>query len=73
MLAAQRDIHGGFRMNVDAQVGERQLVKVLEDVRPQDSRLLLIRRISCVDAKGPGSGGQFHVRRQQSQRNRTNG
>jgi hypothetical protein len=32
MLAAQRDIHGGFRMNVDAQVGERQLVKVLEDV-----------------------------------------
>ncbi len=32
MMAAQRDIHGGFRMNVDAQVAERQLVKVLEDV-----------------------------------------
>jgi hypothetical protein len=32
MMAAQRDIHGGFRLNVDAQVAERQLVKVLEDV-----------------------------------------
>jgi type IV secretory pathway VirB4 component len=32
MTAAQRDIHGGFRINVDAQVAERQLVKVLQDL-----------------------------------------
>ena len=27
MLAAQRDFHGGFRINVDAQVAEGQLMK----------------------------------------------
>ena len=32
MMAAQRDINGGFRVNVEAQVAERQLVQVLEDV-----------------------------------------
>ncbi|HXY11856.1 MAG TPA: hypothetical protein VEI52_28735 [Terriglobales bacterium] len=32
MTAAQRDIHGGLRINVDAQVAQRQLVKVLEDL-----------------------------------------
>jgi type IV secretory pathway VirB4 component len=32
MTAAQRDIHGGLRINVDAQVAERQLVRVLEDL-----------------------------------------
>ena len=32
MLAAQRDFHGGFRINVDAQVAEGQLLKVLEDL-----------------------------------------
>ncbi|HLY61331.1 MAG TPA: hypothetical protein VKV95_11325 [Terriglobia bacterium] len=32
MLAAQRDFHGGFRINVDAQVAEGQLMKVLEDL-----------------------------------------
>ena len=32
MLAAQRDFHGGFRINVDAQVTEYQLVKVLQDL-----------------------------------------
>jgi len=32
MMAAQRDIHGGFRVNVEAQVAERQLIQVLEDV-----------------------------------------
>src|SRR3989442_3586603 len=32
MMAAQRDIDGGFRVNVEAQVAERQLVQVLEDV-----------------------------------------
>jgi type IV secretory pathway VirB4 component len=32
MTAAQRDINGGFRVNVEAQVAERQLIKVLEEV-----------------------------------------
>jgi len=32
MTAAQKDIHGGFRLNVDAQVAEHQLVKVLQDL-----------------------------------------
>src|SRR4030095_826740 len=32
MVAAQRDINGGFRVNVEAQVAERQLIQVLEDV-----------------------------------------
>jgi len=32
MMAAQRDMHGGFRMNVDAQVAEEQLVEVLKKV-----------------------------------------
>ena len=35
MTAAQRDIHGGFRINVDAQVAEHQLVKVLQDLLVQ--------------------------------------
>jgi len=32
MSAAQRDFHGGFRINVDAQVAENQLMKVLQDL-----------------------------------------
>jgi type IV secretory pathway VirB4 component len=32
MSAAQKDIHGGFRLNVDAQVAEHQLIKVLQDL-----------------------------------------
>jgi hypothetical protein len=32
MTAAQRDINGAYRVNVEAQVAERQLIKVLEDV-----------------------------------------
>src|SRR2546428_634509 len=32
MMAAQRDIDGGFRVNVEAQVAERQLIQVLEDL-----------------------------------------
>ncbi|MGB6875406.1 MAG: hypothetical protein WBD87_05175 [Candidatus Acidiferrales bacterium] len=32
MLAAQKDFHGGFRINVDAQVAEHQLVRVLQDL-----------------------------------------
>jgi type IV secretory pathway VirB4 component len=32
MTAAQKDIHGGFRLDVDAQVAEHQLVKVLQEL-----------------------------------------
>jgi type IV secretory pathway VirB4 component len=32
MTAAQKDIHGGFRLNVDAQVAEHQLIKVLQQL-----------------------------------------
>ena len=32
MMAAQKDFHGGFRINVDAQVAEHQLIKVLQDL-----------------------------------------
>jgi hypothetical protein len=32
MMAAQKDFHGGFRINVDAQVAEHQLVRVLQDL-----------------------------------------
>jgi hypothetical protein len=32
MTAAQRDSHGGFRINVDAQVAQGQLVAVLQDL-----------------------------------------
>ena len=32
MMAAQRDMHGGFRINVDAQVAETQLIKMLQDL-----------------------------------------
>src|SRR5260370_12447961 len=32
MLAAQKDMHGGFRINVDAQVAEHQLIHVLQDL-----------------------------------------
>ena len=32
MMAAQRDSQGGFRINVDAQVAQDQLIKVLQDL-----------------------------------------
>jgi type IV secretion system protein TrbE len=32
MTAAQKDFHGGFRINVDAQVAEHQLIRVLQDL-----------------------------------------
>ncbi len=32
MTAAQKDIHGGFRLNVDAQVAEHQLIQVLQEL-----------------------------------------
>jgi TraG P-loop domain len=53
MLAAQRDMHGGFRMNVDAQVGERQLVKVLEDVISSSRKTCELSLIIAVRTSKP--------------------
>ena len=53
MLAAQRDIHGGFRMNVDAHVGERQLVKVLEDVISSSRKTCELSLIIAVRTSKP--------------------
>ena len=32
MQAAQRDIHGGFKINVEAQIAQEQLIHTLQDV-----------------------------------------
>ena len=32
MQAAQRDIHGGFKINVEAQIAQEQLIQTLQDV-----------------------------------------
>jgi type IV secretory pathway VirB4 component len=32
MQAAQRDMHGGFKINVEAQIAQEQLIKTLQDV-----------------------------------------
>ena len=53
MLAAQRDMHGGFRMNVDAQVGERQLVKVLEDVISSSRKTCELSLVVAVKTSKP--------------------
>jgi hypothetical protein len=53
MLAAQRDIHGGFHTNVDAQVGERQLVKVLEDVISSSRKTCELSLIIAVRTSTP--------------------
>src|SRR5260370_11743761 len=45
MLAAQKDMHGGFRINVDAQVAEHQLLRVPPHLLPtslQSSQLSFI-------------------------------
>ena len=58
MLAAQRDIHGGFRLNVDAQVAERQLVKVLEDVISSSSKTCQLSLILAVRTSKPARNRQ---------------
>ena len=58
MLAAQRDIHGGFRLNVDAQVAERQLVKVLEDVISSSSKTCQLSLVLAVRTSKPARNRQ---------------
>ena len=38
MQAAQRDIHGGFKINVEAQIAQEQLIQTLQDVVSSSSR-----------------------------------
>ena len=58
MLAAQRDIHGGFRLNVDAQVAEKQLVKVLEDVISSSSKTCQLSLVLAVRSSKPARNRQ---------------
>jgi len=61
MLAAQRDIHGSFRLNVDAQVAERQLVKVLEDVISSSSKTCQLSLILAVRTSKPAYSRQERI------------
>jgi len=58
MLAAQRDIHGGFRLNVDAQVAERQLVKILEDVISSSAKTCQLSLVLTVRTSKPARSRQ---------------
>jgi hypothetical protein len=53
MMAAQRDIHGGFRVNVEAQVAERQLIQVLEDVISSSLKTCHVSLIVAVRTSTP--------------------
>ena len=53
MTAAQRDINGGFRVNVEAQVAERQLIKVLEDVISSSLKTCRVSLIVGVRTSNP--------------------
>ena len=53
MTAAQRDINGGFRVNVEAHVAERQLVKVLEDVISSSLKTCRVSLIAGVRTSNP--------------------
>jgi hypothetical protein len=53
MMAAQHDISGGFRVNVEAQVAERQLVQVLEDVISSSLKTCRTRLIIVVRTSQP--------------------
>ena len=53
MLAAQKDFHGGFRINVDAQVAEHQLVKVLQDLISSSLKACQMSLLITVRTSGP--------------------
>jgi hypothetical protein len=53
MLAAQRDFHGGFRINVDAQVAEGQLIKVLESLISSSLKSCQVSLIVAVRTSKP--------------------
>jgi type IV secretory pathway VirB4 component len=53
MMAAQRDINGDFRVNVEAQVAERQIIKVLEDVISSSLKTCRTSMIVCIRTSTP--------------------
>ena len=65
MMAAQRDIHGGFRINVDAQVAEAQLVKMLQDLI---SSSLKSCRMSLTIAVRTSKQARNHFEREEAER-----
>ena len=54
MLAAQKDFHGGFRINVDAQVAEHQLVRVLQDLISSSLKACQMSLVVTVRTSKPG-------------------
>jgi len=65
MLAAQKDFHGGFRINVDAQVAEHQLVRVLQDLISSSLKACQMSLIVMVRASKPGRN---RLEREESER-----
>jgi hypothetical protein len=53
MMAAQRDMNGGLRVNVEAQVAERQLIQVLEDVISSSLKTCQISLVIAVRTSRP--------------------
>src|SRR3989454_373544 len=53
MIAAQRDINGGFRVNVEAQVAERQLIQILEDVISSSLKTCQVSLVAGVRTSTP--------------------
>ena len=58
MMAAQRDINGGFRVNVEAQVAERQLIQVLEDVISSSLKTCQVSVVIAVRTSTPTRTGR---------------
>jgi hypothetical protein len=65
MTAAQKDIHGGFRLNVDAQVAEHQLIKVLQDLISSSLKSCQMSVIVAVRTSQPARN---RVEREQAER-----
>src|SRR6266513_2601024 len=65
MLAAQKDMHGGFRINVDAQVAEYQLIRVLQDLI---SSSLKSCQMSLVVAVRTSKPARNHLEHEQAER-----
>jgi type IV secretory pathway VirB4 component len=53
MLAAQKDFHGVYRINVDAQVAEHQLVRVLQDLISSSLKACRMSLIVAVRTSAP--------------------
>jgi len=60
MTAAQKDIHGGFRLNVDAQVAETQLIEVLQELISSSLKSCQLSLTIAVRTSRP-AGNQFEA------------